>query len=298
MPPRAKAAAEDAPAPTEPERRSTRIRDAPPKPAPAAAPAAKAEKKVKKADPALEEYRPSGAKKAANKKRKKADVEKEEAAAEGKGTDAVEEESKPKKKTKTETKTAAAAKEKKVEEAKEEPTTTRTERRKSGVVTVQPTIEEANEAKAEEVALVLGAMLPQMKVKNEKGEEIEVSTLATDTGVVIFTAPKADTPGCNKQACHFRDSTDEFTKLGYTVYALTADTPAALSKWQSKNTLGYSLLSDPKREFISRLGAKSANTTKRSHFVFERGTGKLLDAQIGVKPDSSHSAALKFVKSL
>ena len=40
---------------------------------------------------------------------------------------------------------------------------------------------------------MLGAMLPQMKVKNEKGEEVEVSTLATDTGVVIFTAPKADT---------------------------------------------------------------------------------------------------------
>ena len=76
----------------------------------------------------------------------------------------------------------------------------RTERRKSGVVTVQPTIDEDAEAKAEEVALVVGALLPQMKVKNEKGEDIEVSTLAAETGVVIFIAPKADTrefPGCS-----------------------------------------------------------------------------------------------------
>lgn len=92
--------------------------------------------------------------------------------------------------------------------------------------------------------------------------------------------------GCNKQACHFRDSTDDFKKLGYSVYALTHDTPAALAKWQSKNNLPYSLLSDPTREFIKAIGAKSGATTKRSHFIFEKGTGKLLVASIGVKPDA------------
>ena len=97
MPPRKKSATGDASAATEPERRSTRIREAPPKPAPVA-PAAKPVKKVKKADPALEEYRPSGAKKAANKKRKKSDVEKEDADTEGAGDGAADEESKPKKK--------------------------------------------------------------------------------------------------------------------------------------------------------------------------------------------------------
>lgn len=47
------------------------------------------------------------------------------------------------------------------------------------------------------------------------------------------------------------------------------------------------MLSDPDRVLIERLGAKNAekNSTKRSHFVFEKGTGKLLDAQIGIKPN-------------
>jgi peroxiredoxin Q/BCP len=58
-----------------------------------------------------------------------------------------------------------------------------------------------------------------------------------------------------------------------------------LAKWQTKNNLGYPLLSDPKREFIKAIGAKSGATTKRSHFVFEKVTGKLLNAHIGVKPD-------------
>lgn len=138
-----------------------------------------------------------------------------------------------------------------------------------------------------------------------------ISELVKETGLVIFAAPKADTrvyislsfytayltnslsysilsAGCNKQACHFRDTTQDFTGLGYTVFGLTADPPAALSKWQSKNTLGYSLLSDPNREFIKLLGADNGGSTKRSHFVFEKGTGKLLEAKIGVKPDTRY----------
>ncbi|PVF96682.1 thioredoxin-like protein [Serendipita vermifera] len=146
--------------------------------------------------------------------------------------------------------------------------------------------------------MIVGSILPQMVLKNEKGEDIEIATITHDSGVVIFAAPKADTPGCNRQACHYRDSSEELKKLGYTVYALTSDSPAALAKWQTKNTLGYSLLSDPNRKFIQLLGAKNGNSTKRSHFIFEKGTGKLLDAKIGVKPDDSHASALKFVQSL
>lgn len=155
--------------------------------------------------------------------------------------------------------------------------------------------------------MTIGSVIPKITLKNEKGEDIDVSTLVKGTGVVIFAAPKADTreyhpsssipgyshipAGCNKQACHFRDSTEEFKKLGYAVYALTADAPAALTKWQAKNNLGYSLISDPKREFIHALGAKSGNSTKRSHFVFEKDTGKLLEATIGVKPDDRYANA-------
>lgn len=50
------------------------------------------------------------------------------------------------------------------------------------------------------------------------------------------------------------------------------------------------MLSDPKRVFIEQLGAKSGNGTTRSHFIFERGTGKLLHAQINVKADDRYAS--------
>jgi peroxiredoxin Q/BCP len=117
--------------------------------------------------------------------------------------------------------------------------------------------------------------------------------------------------GCNKQACHFRDNYDEIRKLGFAVYALSNDAGAAQAKWQSKvspfvplgvlwglirlpqHNLPYSMLSDPKRVLIEQLGAKGATgSTTRSHFIFEKGTGKLLQAQIGVKPDDRYAPPL------
>jgi hypothetical protein len=68
---------------------------------------------------------------------------------------------------------------------------------------------------------------------------------------VLFLVPKADTrafvssahlsgwlmgdpAGCTNQACAFRDSYPDFSAHNYNVYCLSADTPAALTKWQTK----------------------------------------------------------------
>ncbi|KAF9261652.1 AhpC-TSA-domain-containing protein [Marasmius fiardii PR-910] len=142
----------------------------------------------------------------------------------------------------------------------------------------------------------IGDPLPNLTLKNEKDEDVDVSKLAAEKGVVIFLVPKADTPGCTTQACGFRDVYEDFDKLGYDVYCLSADTTNAQSKWQSKKSLSYSLLSDPKRVFIAALGAADKNKTKRSHFIFEKGTGKLVERKNPVKPAESPTLALDFIK--
>jgi peroxiredoxin Q/BCP len=40
--------------------------------------------------------------------------------------------------------------------------------------------------------------------------------------------------GCTTQACGFRDIYPDFTSHGFNVYCLSADTPAAQMKWQTK----------------------------------------------------------------
>jgi len=163
---------------------------------------------------------------------------------------------------------------------------------------------EEGEGEAEEpddseklAAIDIGDSLPTLTLKNEKDEDVEVSTLTADKGLVLFLIPKADTPGCTNQACGFRDKYPDFTGLDYNVYCLSADTPAAQSKWQTKKELPYPLLSDRKRVLITALGAGDGGKTKRSHFIFAKG-GKLVDKKVPVKAADSPKIALDFIKSL
>jgi len=167
---------------------------------------------------------------------------------------------------------------------------------------VKPSAEEAQVvAEAEELSapndIDLGEILPSLVIQNEKGEDVDTTSLTVDKGVVLFLVPKADTPGCTTQACGFRDVWQEFGALNYDVYCLSADSPTAQTKWQTKKQLPYQLLSDPQRRLIGVLGAADGNKTKRSHFVIEKG-GKLLDKRMPVKPVDSPRLALEFIKGL
>ncbi|KAF8637034.1 hypothetical protein AX16_010889 [Volvariella volvacea WC 439] len=148
-----------------------------------------------------------------------------------------------------------------------------------------------SETAAEETAapplpqIDIGDSLPNLILKNEKDEDVQVAELASQEkgGVILFLVPKADTPGCTTQACGFRDIYPDFTSSGYQVFCLSADAPAAQNKWQTKKSLPYPLLSDRQRVLISALGAGEGGKTKRSHFIFGKD-GKLLDKKIPVKP--------------
>jgi len=48
----------------------------------------------------------------------------------------------------------------------------------------------------------IGDSLPSLVLKNEKGEDVQVSDLATENGVVLFLVPKADTGGFQLVVVH------------------------------------------------------------------------------------------------
>jgi len=162
----------------------------------------------------------------------------------------------------------------------------------------KPDDQEADEQQEDSDALSaidIGDSLPRLVLKDEKGEDIQVADLAAEKGAILFLVPKADTPGCTTQACAFRDVYPDFTSLNYIVYCLSADSPSAQTKWQTKKELPYPLISDPKRILITALGAGHGGKTTRSHFIFEKG-GKLVDRRIPVKPADSSKFALEFIQ--
>ncbi|KAK1492802.1 AhpC/TSA family protein [Colletotrichum tamarilloi] len=138
------------------------------------------------------------------------------------------------------------------------------------------------------------------KVKAVKGETIDLDGFGGDietndgekttlkelvdkskAGVVLFTYPKASTPGCTKQACLFRDSYEPLTKTGFAIYGLSMDSPKANTTFKEKQKLPYPLLCDPKATLIAAIGLKKPpKSTQRGVFVVDKA-GKVLIAEPG-----------------
>ncbi|KAH7125433.1 thioredoxin-like protein [Dendryphion nanum] len=114
-------------------------------------------------------------------------------------------------------------------------------------------------------------------------------------GVVLFTYPKASTPGCTKQVCFFRDSYTPLTATGFDIYGLSNDSPKANTTFKTKQNLPYPLLSDPSRRLISAIGLKGAKGTTRGVFVIDK-SGKVLAAEAG-SPDGTVEVVRKLVGS-
>ena len=70
--------------------------------------------------------------------------------------------------------------------------------------------------------------------------------------VVVFFFPKADTPGCTKEACEFRDASKTFTKQNAVIVGISPDKEAAHVKFATKYALPYTLVPDPDHAIAAR----------------------------------------------
>jgi peroxiredoxin Q/BCP len=73
--------------------------------------------------------------------------------------------------------------------------------------------------------------------------------------VVLYFYPKADTPGCTRQACKFRDDWHSFQAMGVVLVGISADAPASNAAFAQKFHLPFPLLSDTDGEFARQYGA-------------------------------------------
>lgn len=103
--------------------------------------------------------------------------------------------------------------------------------------------------------LKVGDQAPLFKTKTQSGADFDLSTRKGQWTVLYFY-PKADTPGCTKQACAFRDSIKKIRALKAEVYGVSADEVSELSNFHKKHSLNFDLLSDPQGQIIENYGTK------------------------------------------
>ena len=118
--------------------------------------------------------------------------------------------------------------------------------------------------------------------------------------ILVYFYPKADTPGCTKQACSVRDAKVELADLGVDVIGISPDAPVKQKKFDDKYDLGFTLLSDQDNKVAKAYGAwgeKSMYGKKyegiiRSALLLDE-EGKVIETWYKVSPKDTVPKALK-----
>jgi thioredoxin-dependent peroxiredoxin len=112
-----------------------------------------------------------------------------------------------------------------------------------------------------------GRPAPDFTVPNQDGEEVTLSDLR-GRHVVLYFYPKADTPGCTKQACGVRDRSVEYEAAGAVVLGISPDPAADLRAFADKYGLPFTLLADEGAEVAKRYGVLTGRI-ERSTFLID-----------------------------
>jgi peroxiredoxin Q/BCP len=99
----------------------------------------------------------------------------------------------------------------------------------------------------------VGDKAPTFKLPSSTGETVELPTLKGKT-VVLYFYPRADTPGCTKEACGFRDAIASYKKLGVPVFGVSPDPVEDVKKFADKFKLNFPLLADADHSVAERYG--------------------------------------------
>lgn len=141
---------------------------------------------------------------------------------------------------------------------------------------------------------------PEFTLTNQDEEEVSLPKKGI---VVLYFYPKANTPGCTREAKKFSELHPQFVEAGAMVWGVSPDETAKVCKFSDKYEFSHQLLADPEHEVCEAYdvwGEKSMFGKKymgvnRTTFVIK--DGKILE-EFTHKPGKTEQEVLEFVKEL
>lgn len=149
----------------------------------------------------------------------------------------------------------------------------------------------------------VGKPAPKFTLPASDGRTISLDDFKGKQIVVLYFYPKADTPGCTKEACGFRDALADYDRAKVAVLGISPDPVKAVDKFATKFHLNFPLLADEDHAVAERYGVwveKSMYGRKywgaaRSTFVIGKD-GKILHVFEKVKPEGHDREVLEWIK--
>jgi peroxiredoxin Q/BCP len=130
-------------------------------------------------------------------------------------------------------------------------------------------------------ALVEGVKAPTFHLPRDGGGHLSLDDYAGKK-LVLFFYPRADTPGCTKEAIDFTRLRDEFAASGTAVLGISADPLKAQESFRNKHQLTIPLMSDEKHEILEAYGAWGEKSMYGRKFMGILRTTVLIDADLRI----------------
>ena len=99
-----------------------------------------------------------------------------------------------------------------------------------------------------------GGKAPGFRLPRDGGDHVSLADYAGQK-LVLFFYPRADTPGCTREAIDFTRLKGDFAESGTAVLGVSADTVKAQESFRNKHALAVPLISDEQHEMLEAYGA-------------------------------------------
>jgi peroxiredoxin Q/BCP len=147
-----------------------------------------------------------------------------------------------------------------------------------------------------------GDHVADFELPDQTGTVRSLTSLLADGPIVLFFYPAAMTPGCTKEACHFRDLASEFASVGANRVGISTDAVAKQAKFAEMQKFDYPLLSDSDGTVAAQFGVKRGllgklMPVKRTTFVIDTDRTVLDVIASELSMDTHADKALEVLRS-
>lgn len=145
--------------------------------------------------------------------------------------------------------------------------------------------------------LSVGNSAPGFTLEDSEGNTYSLLDYKGKNPVIIYFYPKANTPGCTKQACGIRDSFSKFKENDIIIFGISVDSKTSIKEFIKDYNLNFPLLSDEKKEVSKAYGVlNTIGLDSRITFIINK-QGKianiLKDVDVETHADEVFNLAVK-----
>jgi thioredoxin-dependent peroxiredoxin len=149
-----------------------------------------------------------------------------------------------------------------------------------------------------------GAKAPGFTLARDGGGNVSLSDFK-GRKLVLYFYPKADTPGCTKEAIAFSALERDFAKADTDIVGVSADPVRAQDKFRDKHSLTVALASDESKKMLGAYGVWGEKSMYGRKFMGVRRTtfligrdGRIAQVWENVKVPGHAEAVLEAAKAL